>query len=72
MLVEPFDFQTVIGFHFPPDQYTITHDGSTILARPYTEPLLAEETDEITAAILAKVFGIIRGKAGQEKPDESP
>jgi Fic family protein len=63
---EPFDFETVVGFHFPPDLYTITHDGEVIIAKQYSEPLLAEKIDEVTARILAKTFGLIRSKTGSQ------
>ena len=62
----PFDFQTVVGILFGKDEYSITQDGSILVSKPYSDPLLAEEVDDITARILAKSFGVIRGKAGSQ------
>ncbi|WP_367873120.1 Fic family protein [Luteolibacter sp. Populi] len=59
----PFDHTSVVGIHFPPGKYTITQDGNVLVSKPYTEPILNEEIDQITARILAKIFGVIRGKA---------
>ena len=59
----PFDHETVIGIHFPPGKYTITHDTNVLVSKPYSDPVLAEEIDAVTARILAKTFGVIRGKA---------
>lgn len=59
----PFDYRTAIEFHFPPDRYTITHDGNILLSKPYSQPLLNEEIDETTAQILAKTFAGVRARA---------
>jgi Fic family protein len=59
----PFDHETVVGIHFPRGQYTITRDNVVLASKPYAEPLLSEEIDQITARILNKEFGIIRAKA---------
>lgn len=59
----PFDHETTVGLHFPPGKYTITHDGNVLVSKPYSEPVLTEEIDEVTSRILAKTFGVIRGKA---------
>ncbi len=59
----PFDYETSVGIHFPPGKYTITQDGKVMVSKPYSDPILSEEIDEVTARVLAKSFGIIRGKA---------
>lgn len=59
----PFDHETVVGLHFPAGKYTVTHDRSVRISKPYSDPIFTEEIDEVTARILSKTFGIIRGKA---------
>lgn len=59
----PFDYETSVGIHFPPGKYTITQDGNVMVSKPYSDPILSEEIDEVTARVLAKTFGVIRGKA---------
>jgi hypothetical protein len=62
----PFDFDTVIGIHFPPDCYTVTHDRKVISSNPYSKLILHEEADSLTAQILAATFEKIKFKAGAE------
>ncbi|MCH7226266.1 Fic family protein [Haloferula sp. A504] len=59
----PFDHETTVGVHFPPKKYTITHDGNVLVSKPYSDPVLTEEIDNVTSRILAKTFGVVRGKA---------
>ena len=59
----PFDFQTIVEFEFPQQEYKISQDGTTIASRPYSTPLLSEEIDQITAGILGRAFEAIRSKA---------
>lgn len=60
----PFDHQTVVGLHFPPVRYSVTHDDNVVVAKAYSEPLLAEEIDQVSARILAQTFEAIRARAG--------
>ena len=62
----PFDYQTSIGIHFTPGIYTITHDESVLVSKPYSEPVLTEEIDEVTSRVLANTFGVIRSKASPQ------
>ncbi len=59
----PFDYETSVGIHFTPGVYTITHNGNVLVSKPYSDPVLAEEIDGVTARILEKTFCVIRGKA---------
>ncbi|MCX6877624.1 MAG: Fic family protein [Verrucomicrobia bacterium] len=59
----PFDHKTSVGIHFPPGKYTITHDDNVLVSKSYSDPVLSEEIDEVTARILNRTFGVIRGKA---------
>jgi Fic family protein len=60
----PFDHQTVVGIHFPPGRYSVTYDDNVVVTKPYSEPILAEEIDQVSARILAQTFGAIRARAG--------
>lgn len=62
----PFDHSTVVGLHFPAGKFTITQDGILLSSKPYTEPLLSEEINELSAQILTKTFELIRAKASSE------
>jgi hypothetical protein len=59
----PFDYETVIGLHFPPDRYTISHDRVIIVSNPYSRPLPSDETDTLSAKILANAFESVKAKA---------
>ncbi len=63
----PFNHETRVAINFPPESYTITHDKEVILSKPYPEPILDQEIDEITARILSKTFGVIQSKAGPKE-----
>ena len=60
-----FDHETVVGLHFPPAHYTITH-GAKIISRPYTKPISGEEADALAAKILTDTFTMIKVEAGQK------
>ncbi len=60
---EAFELQTILGLNFPADGYKVTQDGIEVVSKPYSEPILSEEIDEITAGILSRTFGLIRDKA---------
>lgn len=60
----PFDYEIVIGLHFPPAAYTITYD-SELIPFPYSKPILSDEADSLAAKILGYAFGKIKSKAGQ-------
>jgi Fic/DOC family len=60
----PFDHTTSIGLHFPPGRFSITHDEAVIVSGSYDRPVLGDESEALTAHILATTFGKIKAKAG--------
>lgn len=59
----PFDYRTTVEIHFPPGNYTVTHDDEILLSKPYSEPLLSEDIAGLTARVLSRTFTAIREKA---------
>lgn len=57
---QPFNFSTDLMLHFMEFNYSVKLSNKQIFRKLYSEPLLAEEVDEIVAACLRQVFEAIK------------